>query len=97
MIYNRGIKSGNAEEKHYPFGDEGKISIKFPKTAKIGLNDNEIVSLESIDLSTNPILDHARNIWLIAYYFAGMRITDVLLLKWSDFQKRSVVLYDVKE
>lgn len=31
--------------------------------------------------------DHARNLWLISYYFAGMRISDVLRLRWSDFQK----------
>jgi integrase/recombinase XerD len=30
--------------------------------------------------------NHARNIWLISYYFAGMRVSDVLRLKWSDFQ-----------
>ncbi|RYE52485.1 MAG: integrase, partial [Sphingobacteriales bacterium] len=30
--------------------------------------------------------NHARNLWLISFYFAGMRISDVLRLKWSDFQ-----------
>src|SRR5690606_29581256 len=26
------------------------------------------------------------NIYLISYYFAGMRVSDVLRMKWSDFQ-----------
>jgi integrase len=30
--------------------------------------------------------DHARNLWLVSYYFAGMRISDVLRLRWSDFK-----------
>ncbi|SFA54916.1 Site-specific recombinase XerD [Pedobacter suwonensis] len=85
-LYNRAIKAGAADVKNYPFGEEGKISIKFPKSSKIGLIDQEIASLENLDLSANPILNHARNIWLTAYYFAGMRITDVLLLKWSDIK-----------
>jgi integrase/recombinase XerD len=41
-----------------------------------------------LDLSSSPaILTHARNIWLISFYFAGMRITDALMLRWTDFQK----------
>jgi integrase/recombinase XerD len=31
-------------------------------------------------------LNDARNIWLMSFYFAGMRITDCLLLKWNEFQ-----------
>ncbi|RNL55908.1 tyrosine-type recombinase/integrase [Pedobacter jejuensis] len=85
-LYNRAIKAVVTDVKNYPFGEEGKISIKFPKSSKIGLIDTEIVELENLDLSNDPILNHARNIWLTAYYFAGMRITDVLLLKWRDIQ-----------
>ena len=28
----------------------------------------------------------ALNVWLISFYFAGIRVSDVLLLKWSDFK-----------
>ena len=31
-------------------------------------------------------MQHARNVWLVSFYFAGMRISDVLKLKWSDFK-----------
>ncbi len=27
---------------------------------------------------------HARNVWLFSYYFAGIRISDVLQMQWSD-------------
>lgn len=42
--------------------------------------------IEAVDLSDNPIEHHARNIWLFSFYFAGMRVSDVFRLKWSDFQ-----------
>ena len=29
-------------------------------------------------------LNHVRNLWLLSFYFAGMRISDLLRLKWSD-------------
>lgn len=55
-------------------------------------NDNTEVTpedeskLETLDLSDRPYLKHAINVWLFSFYFAGMRVSDVLRSKWSDFQ-----------
>ncbi|MEO6520330.1 MAG: site-specific integrase [Mucilaginibacter sp.] len=85
-IYNRAITAKVTTKNNYPFGSDG-IVIKFGKSSKIGLDVNEIIALEQIDLSKLlPIYNDARNAWLIEYYFAGMRVTDCLLLKWTDFQ-----------
>ncbi len=86
-LYNRAITAKVASKDDYPFGADGKIAIKFPKSSKIGLTEKEIRNLEELDLSNHvPIYNHARNIWLTEFYFAGMRVTDCLLLKWGDFQ-----------
>lgn len=86
-IYNRAITAKLVSKDDYPFGGDGKISIKFSESAKIGLEEAEIQQLEGLDLSAMlPIYNDARNIWLTEFYFAGMRVTDCLLLKWSDFQ-----------
>lgn len=82
-IYNRAIKDGVAERKYYPFGD-GKISIKFPESTKVGSDKTDVQKLEDAVLDS-PAHDHARNLWLFSFYFAGMRISDVLRLRWSDF------------
>jgi integrase/recombinase XerD len=84
-IYNQAIAGNIVDPKHYPFG-KGKISIKFPETQKVGLSVEEVKKIEALDLSKQPYQNHARNIWLTSFYFAGMRISDVLRLKWSDFQ-----------
>lgn len=81
-IYNRAIKLGIVEQKLYPFGAD-KIRIKFPETEKVGLNIEEVRRLENAKELT-PQQVHARNIWLFSFYFAGMRIADVLKIKWSD-------------
>lgn len=83
-VYNHAIAGNIVDQKHYPFG-KGKIAIKFPDSVKIGLVPSEVKQLEQIDLSDNDYLNHARNIWLTSFYFAGMRISDVLRMKWSDF------------
>lgn len=86
-IFNRAITAKKASRDDYPFGADGKIAIKFSEASKIGLEESEITKLEELDLSTSSaIFNDARNIWLTEYIFAGMRVTDCLLLKWSDFQ-----------
>jgi site-specific recombinase XerD len=82
-IFSFAIKEGVVDAKFYPFG-KGKMKIKFPESGKIGLNAEEIESLETVALE--GAAHHARNLWLFSYYFAGMRVSDVLRLRWSDFQ-----------
>ncbi|WP_375444417.1 phage integrase SAM-like domain-containing protein [uncultured Fibrella sp.] len=84
-VYNQAIAGNVVDRKHYPFG-KGKIGIKFPDSIKLGLVPKEVKAVETLDLSDNAYHNHARNIWLIAFYFAGMRVSDVLRLKWADFQ-----------
>ncbi len=84
-IFNQAIKEGIIDQKYYPFGKD-KIRIKFPDSLKIGLTEGEVKQLEELQLNPNSLLNHARNIWLFSFYFAGMRISDVLRLRWSDFK-----------
>lgn len=83
-IFSQAIKNGVAEQKHYPFG-RGKIVIKFPETKKVGLSAEDVQKLENVELDT-PLHNHARNIWLFSFYFGGMRASDAMRLKWSDFK-----------
>ena len=81
-IYNRAIKLGIVDRKLYPFGSGG-IQIKFPESQKSGLNKDELIALERVEgLTENEI--HARNIWLFSFYLAGIRVADVLKIRWSD-------------
>lgn len=77
-VFSHAIKKGVIDAKYYPFG-KGKMKIKFPESSKIGLTQDEISRLETVALEGNA--DHARNLWLFSYYFAGMRVSDVLRLK----------------
>lgn len=84
-VFSQGIKDGATEEKYYPFG-KGKTSIEIPESTKVGISIEEVTRLEQVELHTLSH-DHARNLWLVSYYFAGMRISDVLRLRWSDFKE----------
>lgn len=82
-IYNKGISLGLVDYKHYPFGP-GKIKIKFPESIKQGLSAEELKVFESFELEQDSRQWHARNIWLMSFYMAGIRVSDVIQLKWKD-------------
>ncbi|HVX00838.1 MAG TPA: phage integrase SAM-like domain-containing protein, partial [Candidatus Babeliaceae bacterium] len=69
-VYAHADKNNVIDSKNIsPFGKDG-IKIKFPASKKEGLNEEEVKRLEEVELS-DPRYDHARNIWLFNYYFAG--------------------------
>lgn len=62
------------------------LETTWEKTHREKLSIDQIRILEDLDLSQNPYLDDARNIFLAQYYFAGMRIGDALCLRWENVQ-----------
>jgi integrase len=82
-IYNFARKEYHVDDRNYPFG-KGKIQIKFPESEKIGLIREEVQLLETAE-DLSPAQQHAVYTWLISFYFAGIRVGDLLQLKWSDF------------
>lgn len=84
-VFSYAAKNKVIDKKLSPFGKEG-IKIKFPDSLKIGLTAEEVKRIEEAALQEGSFEEHARKLWLFSYYFAGMRISDVLRLKWRDFQ-----------
>ena len=83
-VFLQAIADGVVEEKFLPFGKD-KIRIKRPESQKIGLLREDVEKLETVEL-LHPSHQQVRDLWLISFYFAGMRVSDVLQLRWSDFR-----------
>lgn len=84
-LFNMAIKNGVVDSKFYPFaGDKEKIRIG--SSHKIGLTIEEIERIEDLELKKGTSIWHTRNVWLVAFYFAGIRISDIVQLKWEDFK-----------
>lgn len=84
-VFSLAVKEGAAEKADSPFG-EGKISIKFPPSNKIGLTEEEVKAIEALEFSEGTKEAHARNLWLFSFYLAGMRVSDILRLRWSNIK-----------
>ena len=83
LLYNKAISRKIVDRKFYPFGKD-KIKIKYPQTIKIGLDEHEIRKIEELDLDPKTAVWHTRNVFLFSFYLAGIRISDVLRMRWSD-------------
>ncbi len=83
-IFNKAINNGLVDHKFYPFGP-GKIQIRMPESIKMGLNAEELNKLENAELTPYSNEWHARNTFLTSFYLAGIRVSDVIRLKWTDF------------
>ena len=84
-VFNQAIAINLVDRKYYPFG-RGKIIIKVPETIKVGLSPEEVLMIEEASLTEGSFENHCRNLWLFSYYLAGMRVSDVLRLRWNDIQ-----------
>lgn len=82
-LFNLGISYSLVDRKYYPFG-KGRIQIRIPESQKIGLTKEEVKLLEMVTFLTLP-QRRALDVWLLSFYFAGIRVSDVLKLRWSDF------------
>ncbi|WP_299223674.1 site-specific integrase [uncultured Aquimarina sp.] len=89
-LFNRAITEDRADQKDYPFG-KNKIQIKFPETVKVGLDEKEISDIESLELEHYSPIWHTRNVFLFSFYLAGIRISDVLNVRWSDIQDDRII------
>ncbi len=85
-IYNRAISEGLIEREYYPFGGRDKIQLKQMQGKKIGLEADELQSIRDLKLEKQSALWHVRNVFLLSYNFAGVRISDLLILRWTDVQ-----------
>jgi len=84
-LFNKAIKNEIVDSKFYPFGGE-KEKIRIGSGNKIGLTALEIQEIESLKLTKGTSIFHTQKVWLFAFYFAGIRISDAVKLKWSDFK-----------
>jgi integrase/recombinase XerD len=89
-IYNLAITRKIADKNNYPFG-KGGVLIKFPETAKIGLNEEEVKRIEKIRFPDGSATEHARKLWLFSFYLAGVRVSDIFTLRWEDIRDKRLV------
>ncbi|MFZ4402148.1 MAG: tyrosine-type recombinase/integrase [Bacteroidales bacterium] len=69
-------------KRKYPYE---KTNIEF-------LTESELATMENLEYPVNSIKFHVRNIFVFACYAGGLRVSDLLLLKWANFDGVRILL-----
>lgn len=76
-----------AANKKYCEKPEELYSFKLPprgRGVKVKLSDGEVEGFSAAVVTADTRMEEALSVWLLAYYFRGMRISDVLQIKEVD-------------
>jgi len=92
-VFNAAFRQGLIEYNQSPFH---KYTMKAEKTFREHLVEKELVQLAELRHLPGPKMELHRDMFLFACYTGGIRVSDVLLLRWSDFDGTHIHLADRK-
>lgn len=81
-VYNRAVEE-NLTAQRFPFK---RAYTGVEKTAKRAVPLKTIRKIKELDLSTNPALDFARDMFLFSFYTRGMSFVDMAYLRKNDLK-----------
>lgn len=73
-----------------------RFKLKWDQTRKEYLTEEELHRLDTLPLVKNSAKDHHRNMYVFAAYTGGLRISDILMLKWKDFDGEKICMQTKK-
>lgn len=80
--FNEAIKEGLVSYDSNPFLN---YKIKSEPSERQYLTEDELITIENLELVPGSNLYHHRNMFVFATYSGGLRISDVLQLTWENF------------
>ena len=100
-IYNKAVKGGVIEKKHYPFND---YTIKTKPTRKRAIGIEEMKRLFNLKVNPDSGLKLALDLFTFSFYLMGMNVTDIFHLKLKDIKSgrirytraKTAHLYDIQ-
>ncbi len=87
-IYNSAIRDGIAQESLYPFKN---YTIKSEATQKRAIKKDDIQKIRELNLSGQPELEKARDLFLFSFNMRGMNLVDMAYLRIKNIQDGRVV------
>lgn len=81
-VYNRAVENDMTENRS-PFRH---VYTGIEKTVKRALPLRTVRKIKELDLSQSPLLDFARNMFMMSFYLRGMSFIDMAFLKKSDLK-----------
>ncbi len=81
-LFNDAVREEIIEPNDNPFL---RFKLTTEKTIKEYLTEEEIKKIDELPLTEGTVMFHHRNIYVFACYAGGIRISDILQLRWQSF------------
>jgi len=88
-IINEAIRQDRIKYEMNPFL---KYKTTWQVSEKVFLSEDELVKLENFPLEPGSMKDHHRTLYLFACNAGGIRISDLLQLKWENYDGKHILL-----
>jgi len=62
-----------------------RYKLKTEATQRAYLTEDELLKIENLSIKEDLMMFHHRNIYVFAAYTGGLRVSDILQLKWANF------------
>lgn len=81
-LFNDALRLDKIEYQHNPFT---KFKLRLEKTQRHFLSDEELLAVENVVTVPGEKMDLHKNMFIFAAYTGGLRVSDVLKLRWQNF------------
>ena len=81
-IMNDAVNQGKLDRNHNPFYS---IKLRSEPSKREYLTEEELTNLEKLKLSDKLFLAITRDMYIFASYTGGIRISDLLIMRWNNF------------
>ncbi len=82
-LYNKAVEAGIASETNL----FQKVYTGIDKTIKRAISTKDIRLIKGAELTGNPMLDHARDMFMLSFYLRGIAPIDLAYLRKSDISQ----------
>lgn len=93
MLFNKAVDEDVIQAHHNPFL---KYKLKWDNVEKIFLTEEELTSFSNVSTESGTTMDKHKDLFIFACYAAGIRISDLLQLKWENFDGESIKFFIYK-
>lgn len=91
-LVNKAIKDELMKVDNSPYGKHKFVPSKLP-VEKDALSNDDIDKIKALELQEGSLIWHCRNYFLFSYYCAGIRIGDLIQLRWCNITPEGKVKY----
>lgn len=88
-IVNNAVNEKLLKRDNNPFYS---FKLKSESTERAYLTEEELSAVEKLELKEESVINDHRNMYVFAAYVGGLRISDLLLLKWANFDGSHITL-----